>query len=180
MRKIYYIYIPVSLLVIVYLVWLHFQSKPLPPSKPITEYVYVEVPKEIVKIKKVPIKVEYVKEIPKETIKEVLPSWLQGATDQIILAAGNVKPHCGQTRIMCILNSSSGEGFLLQKALECKREPFIQFKKDLILSGGWDFINNKPIGNLQFTFLKVSKIDVSIQAGFIQNPFVGLSLGLRF
>jgi len=157
------IYILTSIFVSAYLIWLNSHQEPEIRiiEKPV--YVEVEKPKYIEKIKKYPVEISKVVVLEKEKIveKEKLPEWLSGATEYVILAIGDVQPYRGKTRIISLLNTKTGEGFLIQKQLPYS-EPLFQFKWDLRVGGGWDFVNQSGIGRLDFDFLKISKVNFSL------------------
>lgn len=182
MRKVVYIYIVVSIFAIVYLFWLWRNKKPEVIYQTHTEYVQVEVPKEVIKIKTKAVPVEKVVEVPKVELQkvEVLPDWLKSATDVIILAVGEVPPHSGKTRVLSLLNTKTGEGSLLFRQLPLQRPPFISFRKDLELRAGWDFLHQHPFGSLNFTFLNISVIEVGVEGGYINDLYAGIVFRWKF
>jgi len=182
MKKWAIIYIVISIFVIIYLIWLNYSKEPEIITKTVTEYQTVEVPRYIVKIKKYPVEVTKVVVIEKSDIveKEKLPDWLASSTEIVTLNVGDVPPYKGKTRIISLLNIKTGENILLQKQLPYK-EPFFEFKKDLRIGIAWDFINQSATGQLNFDFLKISKIHFSL-TGEVEKDRVkgGLLLWMKF
>jgi hypothetical protein len=167
------IYVLISIFVIAYLVWLNYHKEPA-PVQVIKEYVEVEKPVYIEKIKKYPVEVSKVITLEREKIvgKEKLPDWLASATEYVILAVGDVQPYRGKTRIISLLNTRTGEGSLIQKQLPYK-EPIFEFKRDLRIGGGWDFVNKSVIGRLDFDFLRISKVNFSLTGEVEKNKIGG-------
>lgn len=181
-------YVLLSVFVIVYLLWLHFsisKSEKIYCSDDFTPaWVELPPPKEIVKIKiqKYPVYITQVVIVPKEQIVEKiqLPEWLKNATDVVILSVGEVPPYKGKTQVYSLLNTKTGKGQLYMKRLPY-REPFIEFKKDLQLFAGWDFVNSSMLGELNLTFLRISKINFSLFGMAQKNKLSGgLGVWIRF
>lgn len=178
-NKVFIIYILLSVFVIIYLVWLNYTKKPQIIERTVTQYVEVEKPRYIEKIKKIEVPVEKIITLEKEKIieKENLPEWLKGATEQVVLAIGDVKPYTGKTRVISILNTKTGEGSLIQKQLPLT---LLEFKRDLRLSAGWDFFSQKPFSSLEFTFLRISKVNLKIEGGIIDKAYGGIGIWIEF
>jgi len=183
MKRVIYLYIPLSLLIIVYLIWLHYSREPEILEVEKIVYKEVEKPKYITKIRKIYVKVPEVQVLEKEKIVEKekdLPEWFKSATEQVILAVGEIPPYKGKTRVFSLLNTKTGEGTLIYKPLSFK-EPFLQFKKDLRIGAGWDFINQSGIGRLDFDFMRISKINFSIISEVHKEGFKsGIFLWTKF
>jgi hypothetical protein len=177
-------YVLLSIFVIVYLLWLYF-SVPKPEKVYYSDdftpaWVEIPPPKEIVKIKtqKYPVYITQIVIVPEEQIVEKiqLPEWLKNATETVILNIGEVPPYKGKTQVYSLLNTKTGEGQLYMKRLPY-RKPFIEFKKDLYLFAGWDFVNSSMLGELNFTFLRISKINLSL-FGIAQKDKLSGGLGI--
>lgn len=173
------VYILFSVLVITYLVWLNYTKKPKVVERTVTQYVEVEKPRYVEKVKRVIVPVEKVVTLEREKVveKENLPDWLKNATEQVILAVGDVRPYAGKTRVISLLNTKTGEGSLIQRQLPLS---FVELKRDLRLSAGWDFIAHQPIGNIEFTFLRISRVNLKVEGGFLGRPYGGVEVCVEF
>jgi len=184
MKKVMVIsYIVVLSFVTVYLCWLYYSQEPKIVEVEKVVYKEIEKPKYITKIRKIYVKVPEVQVLEKEKIVEKekdLPEWLKSATEQVILAVGEVPSHKGKTKVFSLLNTKTGEGSLIYKPLPY-RQPFFEFKRDLRIGAGWDFIKQSGIGRLDFDFMRISKINFSIISEVHKEGFKsGIFLWTKF
>lgn len=179
MKKFAIVYIFISIFLIVYLIYLNYSKKPKIVEKTITQYIEVEKPHYITKVKKIEIPVEKIVTLEKEKVveKESLPVWLKGATEQVILAVGDIEPYVGKTRVISLLNTKTGEGSLIQKQLPL---PLVEFKSNLRFSGGYNLFNQRPYGNFEFTFFRFSKVNFKVEGGFLERFYGGVGVWIEF
>ena len=147
MKKLPYIIAAITIIAAVY-AWF----KPLPP--PQKEYVTIEVPRDIIKIKRVEVPVEKIVVIEKEKliIKRELPDWLKKEDNVQVTSIGLVQPYRGKTEVLSTINIKTGESTLLQRQL---RLSFIQLlnEKEIGVKYGTEFTSFA-----KYTFLRTGNL----------------------
>lgn len=166
MKKLPYIIAAIAVIAAIY-AWF----KPLPP--PQKEYVRVEVPRDIIKIKRVEVPIEKIVVIEKEKLitKRELPDWLKKDDNIQVMSIGLVQPYKGKTEVLSTINIKTGESELLQRQL---RLSFFQFlnEKEIGIRYGTDFT-----GFAKYTFLRTGNLYFSghVQLGKTNTVQVELS-----
>lgn len=147
----------ITVLAVIAAVYAWFKPQPLPQK----EYVTVEVPRDVIKIKTVEVPVEKIVVIEKDRLKTIrqLPDWVTSNDKMQITAVGLVEPYKGKTEILSIINIDTGKSQLLQKRLSLS---FIQFlnEKEIGMRYGTEFV-----GFGRYTFFRAGDFHV---AGYAQ------------
>lgn len=109
-----------------------------PAPKPQKEYVQVEKQKIVEKIQRVEVPVERVVVVEKVKVVEKLglPDWIKQDQDTQVLAAGIVPAYRGETSIVSLIDTKTGEGSIIQQR---RTLPF------------FEFLNEKEVGAIYGT-----------------------------